>query len=78
MHDGCITAGRPDDWENIAIGPKFAIEPGAEETRRHQPQRGFARDDNRSRFAQGRAIAWNIRVLNRFQCANRPISTRAA
>ena len=44
---------------------------GAEETRRHQLQRGFVRDDNRRRFAQGRAIAWNIRVLNRFQCANR-------
>ena len=23
------------------------------------------------RFAKGRAIAWNIRVLNRFECANR-------
>ena len=43
----------------------------AEETRRHQLQRGFVRDDNRRRFAQGRAIAWNIRVLNRFECANR-------
>ena len=31
----------------------------------------FVREDNRRRFAKGRAIAWNIRILNRFECANR-------
>ena len=44
---------------------------GAEETRRHQLHCRFVREDNRRRFAKGRAIAWNIRVLNRFECANR-------
>ena len=44
---------------------------GAEETRGHQLLCRFVREDNRRRFAKGRAIAWNIRVLNRFQCANR-------
>ena len=43
----------------------------AEETRRHQLHCRFIREDNRRKFAQGRAIAWNIRVLNRFECANR-------
>ena len=28
-----------------------------------------SRDDNRRRFAKGRAISWNIRVLSRFECA---------
>ena len=44
---------------------------GAEETRGHQLLCRFVREDNRRRFAKGRAIAWNIRVLNRFECANR-------
>ena len=44
---------------------------GAEETRRHQLHCRFIRDDNRRRFAKGRAIAWNIRVLSRFECAAR-------
>ena len=44
---------------------------GAEETRRHQLHCRFVREDNRRRFVRGRAIAWNIRVLNRFECANR-------
>ena len=44
---------------------------GAEETRRHQLHCRFVRDDNRRRFAKGRAISWNIRVLNRFECARR-------
>ena len=44
---------------------------GAEETRRHQLHCRFVRKDNRRLFAKGRAIAWNIRVLNRFECANR-------
>ena len=42
-----------------------------EETRGHQLLCRFVREDNRRRFAKGRAIAWNIRVLNRFECANR-------
>ena len=51
---------------------------GAEETRRHQLHCRFVRKDNRRLFAKGRAIAWNIRALNRFECANRlniPISS---
>ena len=44
---------------------------GAEETRRHQLHCRFVREDNRRRFGPGRAIAWNIRVLNRFECANK-------
>ena len=44
---------------------------GAEETRRHQLHCRFVRKDNRRLFAKGRAIAWNIRTLNRFECANR-------
>ena len=31
MYDGYVTVGKPDDWENIAIGPKFAIEPSMHE-----------------------------------------------
>ena len=42
---------------------------GAEETRRHQLHCRFILDDNRRLFAKGRAIAWNIRVLSRFECA---------
>ena len=44
---------------------------GAEETRRHQLHCRFARKDNWRLFANGRVIAWNIRILNRFECANR-------
>ena len=44
---------------------------GSEETRRHQLHCRFVLEDNRRQFAKGRAIAWNIRVLNRFECANR-------
>ncbi len=44
---------------------------GAEETRQHQLCCRFIRKDNRRRFGKGRAIAWNIRVLNRFECAKK-------
>ena len=44
---------------------------GAEETRNHQLRCRFILEGNRKRFALGRAISWNIRVLNRFECANR-------
>ena len=44
---------------------------GAEESRRHQLHCRFVREDNRRRFAKGRASAWNIQVLNRFECARR-------
>ena len=44
---------------------------GAEDTRRHHLHCRFVRNDNRRRFAKGRAIAWNIRVLSRFECAAR-------
>lgn len=44
---------------------------GAEETRRHQLHCRFIREDSRRRFPKGRAISWNIRVLNRFKWANR-------
>ena len=44
---------------------------GAEETRGHQLRCRLVRADNRRQFAKGRAIAWNIRALNRFEHANR-------
>ena len=44
---------------------------GAEETRGHSLHCRFTREDNQRRFGRGRAIAWNIRVLGRFKCANR-------
>ena len=44
---------------------------GAEESRRHQMHCWFVRTDNRLRFAKGRAIAWNVWALNRFEWANR-------
>ncbi len=50
--------------ERAPIGGIF----GAGETRLHCR---FVREDNRRLFAKGRAIAWNIRILNRFECANR-------
>ena len=51
--------------KGVLIGDIF----GAEETRRHQLHCRFVLEDNRRRFAKGRAIAWNIRVLDRFECA---------
>ena len=51
---------------------------GAEEAKRHQLHCRFIREDNRLRFAKIRAIAWNIKVLNRFECASKlwiPIPT---
>ena len=44
---------------------------GAEETKRHQLHCRFIREDNRLRFAKIRAIAWNIKVINRFECASK-------
>ena len=51
---------------------------GAEETKRHQLHCRFIREDNRLRFAKIRAIAWNIKVINRFECDSKlriPIPT---
>ena len=42
---------------------------GGEESKHHQLHCRFIRDDNRRRFGKIRAIAWNIKVLNRFRCA---------
>ena len=44
---------------------------GADDARRHPSHCRFVLNDNRRRFAKGRAIAWNIRVLDRFKCAAR-------
>ena len=44
---------------------------GAEESRGHQMRCRLVRADNRRRFVKGGAIAWNIRVLNRFEHVNR-------
>ena len=44
---------------------------GAEEAKRHQLHCRFIREDNRLRSAKIRAIAWNIKVLNRFECASK-------
>ena len=40
---------------------------GGEESKRHQLHCRFIRPDNRRRFGKIRAIAWNIRVLNRLR-----------
>ena len=51
---------------------------GAEKAKRHQLHCRFIREDNRLRFAKIRAIAWNIKVINRFECASKlriPIPT---
>ena len=42
---------------------------GGEESKRHQLHCRFIRPDNRRRFGKIRAIAWNIKVLNRLRCA---------
>ena len=42
---------------------------GGEESKRHQLHCRFVRPDNRRRFGKIRAIAWNIKVLNRLRCA---------
>lgn len=42
---------------------------GGEESKRHQLHCRFIRPDNRHRLGKIRAIAWNIKVLNRFRCA---------
>ena len=44
---------------------------GAEEAKRHQLHCRFIREDSRLRFAKIRAIAWNIKVINRFECASK-------
>ena len=41
---------------------------GAEETRRYRSR--FVLEENKSRFAKGRVIAWNIRTLNLYECAS--------
>ena len=43
---------------------------GAEETKRHQLQCRFLLETNRLNFSKFRAIAWNLGVLHRFNCAN--------
>ena len=42
---------------------------GGEESKRHQLHCRFILPDNRRRFGKIRAIAWNIKVLNRLRCA---------
>ena len=44
---------------------------GAEETRGHRLHCRFRRDDNKLRFGMGRAIGFNLGVLNRLRCANK-------
>ena len=41
-----------------------------EESKRHQLHCRFIRPDNRRRFGKIRAIAWNLKVLNRLRCTN--------
>ena len=51
---------------------------GAEGAKRHQLHCRFIRENNRLRFAKIRATAWNIKILNRFECASKlrmPIPT---
>ena len=42
---------------------------GGEESKRHQLYCGFIRWDTRCRFGKIRAIAWNLKVLNRLRYA---------
>ena len=42
---------------------------GGEESKRHQLHCRFIIPDNRRRFGKIRAIAWNIKALNRLRCA---------
>lgn len=42
---------------------------GGEGSRRHQPHCRLILPDDRRRFGKIRAIAWNIKALNRFRCA---------
>ena len=42
---------------------------GGEESKRHQLHCRFIRWDNRCHFGKIRAIAWNLKVLNRLRCA---------
>ena len=42
---------------------------GGEESKRHQLHCRFIRWDNRRRFGKIRAIAWNLKVLNRLRYA---------
>ena len=42
---------------------------GGEESKRHQLHCRFILPDNRCRFGKIRAIAWNVKVLNRLRCA---------
>ena len=44
---------------------------GAEESKRHHLHCQFVRTDNRLWFGKGRAIAWNMRALGRFEWADR-------
>ena len=44
---------------------------GAEETKRHQLHCRFLLEETRTNFSKFRAIAWNLGVLHRFNCANR-------
>ena len=43
---------------------------GAEEAKRHQLLCRFLLEDNQTRYGKFRAIAWNLRVLSKFRCAN--------
>ena len=43
---------------------------GDEETKRHQLLCRSLLEDNQKRYSKFRAIAWNLRVLNKFICAN--------
>ncbi len=43
---------------------------GAEEVNRHQLHCRFLLEENKNRFSKFRAIAWNLRALHRFRCAN--------
>ena len=44
---------------------------GAEATKLHQLHCRFLIESNQRRFSKIRTIAWNLKVLNRFRCANK-------
>ena len=78
-HGGRSNRGKPSRSRAAGIfnsdeyGQRGMIEGifGGEESKRHQLHCRLIREDNRLRFGKIRAIAWNIKVLNRFRCARR-------
>ena len=64
----------PQDWLDMILtktGQRDMIEGifGGEESKRHQLHCRFINWDSHRRFGKIRAIAWNLKALNRLRCA---------